>query len=292
MGQRLDAALTSGQPTFSFEFFPPKTDEGERNLWKAIEDLAPLSPTFVSVTYGAGGSTRDRTLRITARLVNETDMHAVAHLTCVNATVPELTKVLDSYREVGIANLLALRGDPPGDPGGKFVPTPGGFDHADQLVALAAARDEFTIGVAAYPEGHPESPSLEHDAEILAGKQRAGASFAVTQVFFRTADYFSLLTRARAAGAGLPIIPGLMPLTNIAQMERFARLSGQAFPAELAARFQAVADDPVAVAEMGVQVATEMGRELLAGGAPGLHFYTLNRSPATREILARLANQT
>ncbi|MGV1003465.1 MAG: methylenetetrahydrofolate reductase [NAD(P)H] [Candidatus Nanopelagicales bacterium] len=289
MGQRLDAALTSGEPLFSFEFFPPKTDEGERNLWRAIEELEPLNPTFVSVTYGAGGGTRDRTLRISSRLVHETEMHAVAHLTCVNATVTELNQVLDSYAEAGIANLLALRGDPPGNPGGQFVSTPGGLDHADQLVALAAARDEFTIGVAAFPEGHPDSPDLEQDAAVLAAKQAAGASFAVTQFFFRAADYFALIRRVEAAGATLPIVPGIMPLTNVRQIERFSQLSGQAFPDDLAARFRAIADDEVAVIDLGVEVATELGRELLAGGAPGLHFYTLNRSTATREILARLA---
>lgn len=289
MGERLDTYLNSGEPVFSFEFFPPKTDAGERNLWQAIEELAPLNPTFVSVTYGAGGTTRDRTLRITSRIANETGMLAVAHLTCVDATEVELTKVLDSYAEAGIANLLALRGDPPGHPGAPFHVTPGGFAHADELVALAAARGQFTIGVAAFPEGHPESPDLAQDVRVLLRKQEVGASFAVTQFFFRESDYFRLVEKATAAGVTIPILPGVMPVTSVRQIERFATLSGQAFPVELAERFRALADDEAAVGELGIEVATRLGAALLEGGAPGLHFYTLNRSTATREIFARLA---
>ncbi len=289
MGERLDAHLQSGEPIFSFEFFPPKTDAGEHNLWAAIEELAPLDPTFVSVTYGAGGSTRDRTLRITSRIANESGILAVAHLTCVDATRDELIKVLDSYAEAGIANLLALRGDPPGHPGAVFQVTKGGLAHADELVALAAAGGQFTIGVAAFPEGHPESPNLAQDVAVLLRKQEAGASFAVTQFFFREADYFRLVELATAAGVTMPILPGIMPVTNVRQLARFASLSGQAFPAELAARFHAVEQDEQAVGELGIEVATRLGEALLAGGAPGLHFYTLNRSTATREIFARLA---
>lgn len=289
MSRALDAALVSGKPVFSFEFFPPKTDEGERLLWSAISDLQPLSPTFVSVTYGAGGSTRDRTVRLTGRIVAETGMQTVAHLTCVGSTVPELREVLAAYRRAGIGNLLALRGDPPGGPGQPWLATPGGLDHADQLVAMAREEGNFTVGVAAFPEGHPESTSLQHDAEVLAGKQAAGASFAITQFFFRAQDYFTLLDRAVAHGVSMPVLPGIMPVTNVRQIERFAALSGAAFPDELAQRFHAVADDPAAVVELGIEVATELGSALLSGGAPGLHFYTLNRSTATREIFTRLA---
>ena len=288
MDAPLSQRLTSGEPVFSFEFFPPKTDEGERLLWSAISDLTPLAPTFVSVTYGAGGSTRDRTVRITGRILAETGMDAVAHLTCVGATADELRDVLASYQEAGIHNLLALRGDPPGGPGSPWTATPGGLSHADELVALAHDSGDFTVGVAAFPEGHPESPDLTSDARVLAAKEQVGASFAISQFFFRTEDYFALVQRAAEQGVGMPILPGIMPVTNVRQIERFSVLSGAAFPEELAARFHAVADDAAAVTELGIEVATEQGAKLLAGGAPGLHFYTLNRSTATREILARL----
>jgi methylenetetrahydrofolate reductase (NADPH) len=288
MSARLARSLASGEPVFSFEFFPPKTDEGERNLWSAISDLAPLAPTFVSVTYGAGGSTRDRTLRITSRILAETGMDAVAHLTCVGATEDQLLGVLESYRAAGVTNLLALRGDPPGGPGSPWTPTPGGYTHAVELVGLAERVGGFTVGVAAFPEGHPESPDRQADARVLALKQQAGASFAITQFFFRAEDYFDLCQRALALDVSMPILPGIMPVTNVRQIERFARLSGTQFPADLAARFEAVAGDPAAVVALGVEVATDLCEKLLAGGAPGLHFYTLNRSTATREIFSRL----
>lgn len=288
MSAALSRSLASGEPVFSFEFFPPKTDEGEQRLWSAISELAPLSPTFVSVTYGAGGSTRDRTVRITGRILAETGMDAVAHLTCVGATEDELLGVLSSYREAGISNLLALRGDPPAGPGAAWTPAPGGLTHADELVRLARRSGDFTIGVAAFPERHPESPDLIADARVLAAKQEAGASFAITQFFFDVADYFALVERAARHAVTLPILPGIMPVTNVRQIERFSVLSGAAFPTELADRFHAVADDPTAVVDLGIDVATEMAERLLAGGAPGLHFYTLNRSTATREIYARL----
>jgi methylenetetrahydrofolate reductase (NADPH) len=288
LSQGLRAGLASGEPVFSFEFFPPKTDAGERQLWQAIAELAPLQPTFVSVTYGAGGSTRDRTVRITSRILNETGMDAVAHLTCVGSTLDELREVLVRYQLAGIDNLLALRGDPPGGPGSPWTPVPGGLSHADELVGLAAETGNFTIGVAAFPERHPESPDLEFDARVLAAKQRAGATFAISQFFFDAQDYFSLQARAMAHEVTLPILPGIMPVTDIRQIERFAQLSGAAFPRELAARFHAVADDQAAVVELGIEVATELAEKLLAGGAPGLHFYTLNRSTATREVFSRL----
>jgi methylenetetrahydrofolate reductase (NADPH) len=288
MSVQLARSLSSGEPVFSFEFFPPKTDEGERQLWAAIAELAPLSPTFVSVTYGAGGSTRDRTVRITSRILAETGMDAVAHLTCVGATEDELREVLIRYQLAGITNLLALRGDPPGGPGSPWTPVPGGLSHADELVRLARRTGDFTIGVAAFPEGHPESADLAADARVLAAKEQAGAAFAITQFFFRAEDYFGLVERARAHGVTMPILPGIMPVTNVRQIERFAVLSGAAFPAELAARFEVVAHDPEAVVDLGIEVAGELGETLLAGGAPGLHFYTLNRSTATREIFRRL----
>jgi len=280
--------LASGGHSFSFEFFPPKTDEGERHLWQSIRELEALQPTFVSVTYGAGGSTRDRTVRVTQRIQEETTLLPMAHLTCVGSTVAELRSVIGSYADAGLRNVLALRGDPPGGPDAVWEQTDGGLAHADELVGLVRSLGDFSVGVAAFPEGHPESTSLEQDARVLAAKQEAGAEFAVTQLFFRAEDYVALVDRARAAGATMPIIPGLMPLTNITQIERFAVLSGTAFPDELAERFRAVGDDPDAVHELGVEAAAELATELLEAGAPGLHFYTLNRSTSTREIYTGL----
>ena len=280
--------LASGSPSYSFEFFPPKTDDGERALWSALHELEPLAPTFVSVTYGAGGTTRERTVGITGRIQAETTLTAMAHLTCVGATVEQLRAVVGQYADAGVRQVLALRGDPPGGPGTPWLPSPGGLDHAVDLVRLVRSLGDFTVGVAAFPEGHPEAPSLRADAEVLARKQDAGADLAVTQFFFRASDYFGLLERASAAGVTMPILPGLMPVTNVAQLDRFAVLSGAAFPAALAERFDAVREDAEAVRALGVDVATELAAELLAGGAPGLHFYTLNRSTATREVYARV----
>ena len=284
--------LSSGGHSFSFEFFPPKTDEGERQLWQAIRELEALQPTFVSVTYGAGGSTRDRTVRVTQRILEETTLLPMAHLTCVGATVAELRSVIGSYADAGLRNVLALRGDPPTGIGSEWVQTEGGLAHADDLVRLVRSLGDFCVGVAAFPEKHPESASLDEDARVLAAKQEAGAEFAVTQLFFRAEDYVALVDRARAVGCTMPIIPGLMPLTNITQLERFAQLAGTAFPDGLAARFRAVGDDPTAVHALGVEAASELATELLEAGAPGLHFYTLNRSTSTREIYAGLGLDT
>jgi len=284
----IGALLASGRRSFSYEFFPPKTDEGERALWQAIRELEALAPTFVSVTYGAGGSTRDRTVRVTRRILEETTLLPMAHLTCVGATVAELRSVIGSYADAGLRNVLALRGDPPTGIGSTWVQTEGGLAHADELVGLVRSLGEFCVGVAAFPEKHPESASLDDDARVLAAKQEAGAEFAVTQLFFRAEDYVDLVDRARAAGCTMPIIPGLMPLTNISQLERFAVLAGTAFPDDLAARFRAVGDDPAAVHALGVEAASELATELLEKGAPGLHFYTLNRSTSTREIYTGL----
>ena len=284
--------LASGGHSFSFEFFPPKTDEGERQLWQAIRELEALRPTFVSVTYGAGGSTRDRTVRVTRRIHEETTLLPMAHLTCVGATVAELRSVIGSYADAGLRNVLALRGDPPGGPGAEWEQTEGGLAHADELVRLVRSLGDFCVGVAAFPEGHPESASLDEDARILLAKQEAGAEFAVTQLFFRAEDYVGLVDRARAVGCTMPIIPGLMPLTNISQIDRFAVLSGTAFPEDLATRFRAVGDDPAAVHALGVEAATGLATVLLAAGAPGLHFYTLNRSTSTREIYTGLGLAT
>lgn len=284
----LGAVLASGERSFSFELFPPKTDEGERALWATVRDLEALHPTFVSVTYGAGGSTRDRTVRVTAQIAEQTAMTAVAHLTCVGATRAELADVIQEYADSGVRTILALRGDPPGGPGQPWEPHPDGLQHADELVALIRSLGDFSVGVAAFPEGHPESTTLDDDARVLASKQQAGAEFAITQFFFKADDYARLRDRAAAFGCTMPIVPGLMPVTNVAQIERFAALSGAAFPPDLAAAFALVKDDPGAVQRLGVEVAVELARELLDMGAPGLHFYTLNRSTSTREVYEAL----
>ncbi len=273
--------------SYSFEFFPPKDDDGERRLWQAIRELEPLDPTFVSVTYGAGGSTRDRTVRITARIASETTLTPVAHLTCVGHSRDELRSVMGAYADVGVRNVLALRGDPPGGPGKPWIAHPDGLDHADELVALVRSLGDFSVGVAAFPGGHPEAADLDADARVLTAKARAGADFAVTQLFFETEPYVALVRRVEALGCPIPIIPGIMPITNLKQILRFAELSGRPVPAEVVARFDGVSE-PSDVRRIGVEIATEMCNELLSQGAPGLHFYTLNRSTATRQIFANL----
>lgn len=278
--------ISSAHPSISFEFFPPKTPAGVETLWQAITDLEPLNPTFVSVTYGAGGSTRERTVEITGRIGRETPMRPVGHLTCVGATRDELDRVLDEYSAAGVSNVLVLRGDPPAGPGAQWTPTDGGFDYASELVAFTADKGNHCIGVAAFPDPHPASGSAEVDAEVLKAKQDAGAQFAITQFFFRSKSYFELVQRASDVGVTIPIIPGIMPVTNLAQIERFAQLSGADFPADLRAEFDEVDQDRVR--ELGIAHATDLCRELLDGGAPGLHFYTLNRSSATREIFRDL----
>jgi methylenetetrahydrofolate reductase (NADPH) len=284
-------ALAADRPAVSFEFFPPATDEGEKRLWTAIRELEALRPSFVSVTYGAGGSTRDRTVRITARMLAETTLEPIAHLTCVGASVGELRGVIGQYADAGVHNVLCLRGDPPGGAGAEWVPHPGGLQHADELVGLVGSLGAFCVGVAAFPEGHPESADLDEDARVLRAKQDAGAEFAITQFFFEVDDYLRLRDRGQAVGATLPIVPGIMPITDLSQITRFAKLSGSSVPAWVVDRVEraaGTAGDPEAVRAEGVDIATEMCRRLLDEGAPGLHFYTLNRSTATREIAARL----
>jgi methylenetetrahydrofolate reductase (NADPH) len=286
--ETLSELLTSGGRSFSFEFFPPKDDAAEATLWQSLRRLEALQPTFVSVTYGAGGSTRDRTVRITRRIAEHTTLTPVAHLTCVAASRAQLRQVVGAYADAGVRNVLALRGDPPGAPGLRWEPHPEGLDHADDLVRLVRGLGRFCVGVAAFPEGHPESPGLEHDARVLAGKQDAGAQFAVTQFFFDAGDYFRLRDLAARHGCDMPIVPGLMPVTNVRQIERFAQLSGAALPADLVGRLRAVEDDPAAVRAVGIEAATVLAARLLDDGAPGLHFYTLNRSTATLEIFRAL----
>lgn len=275
--------------SYSFEFFPPKDIEGEDRLWAAIEGLKSIAPDFVSVTYGAGGSTRDRSIRIAREITKRTGISTVAHLTCVGSSRDELMAILHSYKEAGITSILALRGDPTGGPSAPWTPTPGGFNHADELVQLADEFGGFTIGVAAFPDGHPASAGdFAKDIDVLIRKEELGAIFATTQFFFEAERYTRLVDGLAARGSKLVIIPGILPVTNVKLLHRMAELGGTAIPRQIADGFAEVENDPHAVRELGVEIATSLCKELLAAGAPGLHFYTMNSSTATQEIYRKL----
>jgi methylenetetrahydrofolate reductase (NADPH) len=284
---RIDEILTRGEPSFSFEFFPPKTEQGERNLHGALDELRTLEPSFVSVTYGAGGSTRAKTIEIVRNVKREYGLEAMAHFTCVGATVPQLQSTLEAMLQVGIENVLALRGDPPAGQD-QWVRTDGGLEYSSELVALIKERYPFAIGAACFPETHIHAASPEEDLTHLAEKVSAGVDFLITQLFFDNARYFDFVARARAAGIGVPIIPGIMPITHVGQIERMAKMCGASIPSGLHSELRLRAGQPEAVLDFGVAYATLQGAELLAAGAPGIHFYTLNRSPATRAIVSAL----
>ena len=272
----------------SFEFFPPKDDAGIAQLVEAITALRPLRPDFVSVTYGATGSSRERTIDATKLITARTDALTMGHLTCVSQSTTELRGAVQAYAEAGVRHILAVRGDPPGGPTAPWQRHPEGLDNATELVRLVKESGDFCVGVGAFPDGHPEHHDFDLDARILAEKQQAGAEFAITQLFFDAEAYFRLVERVRAIGCTLPIIAGIMPVTTISQIERFAGFSGAPLPDAVVSRLHAVADDPAAVRAVGVDIAVELCDTVLAGGAPGLQFFTQNRSRATAQILSAL----
>ncbi|MGC2374580.1 MAG: methylenetetrahydrofolate reductase [NAD(P)H] [Solirubrobacteraceae bacterium] len=284
---RIDEMLVGDEPVFSFEFFPPKTDQGEQNLYAALSELRTLEPSFVSVTYGAGGSTRSKTIEIVKRIKEDYGLEAMAHFTCVGATVSQLRSTLDEMRAAGIDNVLALRGDPPAGEE-DWVKTDGGLEYSRELVDLIKADYPFAIGAACFPETHLHASSPQADIDYLAEKVAGGVDFLITQLFFDNALYFDFVARARAAGVGVPILPGILPITQIGQLERMTKMCGASIPEGLRRELHAREDQPEAVIDFGVAYATLQCAELLATGAPGIHFYTLNRSPATRAILGAL----
>ena len=274
--------------SFSIEFFPPKDEAGEARLWSALSELEKARPDFVSVTYGAGGSTRDRTVRITSEVTARTGIPTIAHLTCVGSTQAELISILEQYRNAGIKSILALRGDPQGGPSAQWITTPGGFDHADQLVSLAHDKG-FEVGVAAFPDGHPASHGdFSRDITVLLEKERRGATFATTQFFFDVDRYFVLVEALRSAGSQIDIYPGILPITNAAQLRRMAELSGTPLPQSVKERIEAVESDATEVRKVGIDIASEICAELLSRGVPGLHFYTMNSATSTLEIVKRI----
>ena len=275
--------------SYSLEFFPPKDGEGEARLWDALENLQSINPTFVSVTYGAGGSTRNRTIGVTEEVTHRTKIPTVAHLTCVGSSRQELISILHMYKAAGIKGILALRGDPVGGPRAPWTPTSDGFTHADELVQLIHEFGGFDIGVAAFPDGHTGSDGdSKKDIDVLLRKEFLGAQFATTQFFFEVSQYVKLVDALAARGSTMPIIPGILPITNVKQLQRMAELGGTPIPPQVAKSFGAVEHDPRAVHQLGIELASQLCEDLLSAGAPSLHFYTMNSPTATLEIYGNL----
>ena len=284
---RIDRLMHNGKPTVSFEFFPPKTDAGFTSLFQTIDDLHPSHPSYVSVTYGAGGSTRQKTVELVARIQRELNIRAMAHLTCVGHTADQIGGILDELWEKGVHNVLALRGDPPAGQS-QFVATEGGFAYADELTKFVASRHDFCIGVAGYPEGHPQCLNRTRDLEHLKSKVDNGGCFVVTQLFFDNADFYRFREEARAMGINVPIVAGIMPITNLSQIKRFIGMCGAKIPQRLLTKLESVEHDPEAVLKTGIDYAINQCRDLLFNDVDGLHFYTLNKSKATVEICREL----
>ena len=276
------------QSTFSLEFFPPKDEAGETRLWSALSQLQPLAPDFVSVTYGAGGSTRDRTIRVTSEITKRTSIATVAHLTCVGASKNELIEILNQFKSSGIESILALRGDPAGGPTAKWESVAGGLNYAQELVELAVGMG-FKVGVGAYPDGHPASNhDLAKDIEVLLAKEKSGASFATTQFFFEVDKWQAIVDKLAATGSKLPVLAGILPITNVKQLNRMVELSGMQVPSFIAEKFEKYSEDLEATKEIGIEIATNLGAELLRRGVPGLHFYTMNSAQSTLAIAKNL----
>ena len=287
---RIIEKLSSTRPSFSFEFFPPKDEAGTEQLFRTIAELAPYEPSYVSVTWGAGGSTRRLTVDLVCRIQREVGIESMAHLTCVGASREEIGLVLDLLRAGGIDNVLALRGDPPRGQT-DFVKTDGGFEHADELIGFIRQNYDFCLAAACYPEKHPEACDAANDLVNLKRKVDAGADFLITQLFFEPADYFEFVKRARAAGIEKPILAGIMPITNLSQIKRFTAMCGTRIPEPLLFELEAAGEDPEKVRQIGIEHATKQCRALLDAGVPGVHFYTLNRSPSTKRVLEALRRQ-
>jgi methylenetetrahydrofolate reductase (NADPH) len=284
---RIDQLMGQGKPTVSFEFFPPKTEAGFTSLFQTIEDLRPVKPSYVSVTYGAGGSTRQKTVDLVERIQREIGIRAMAHLTCVGHTATEIGGILDDLWKMGIRNVLALRGDPPAGQS-TFTTTEGGFGYANELVGYVKEKQDFCVGVAGYPEGHPQCLNKTRDLENLKRKIDAGGCFVVTQLFFDNAEFYKFRDRARAMGITVPIIAGIMPITNVGQIKRFVSMCGAKIPHRLLTKMESIENDPEAVHRTGVEYATMQCKDLLFNDCEGLHFYTLNKSKATVDICRRL----